>query len=492
MRMDNSDLVGDTGEAPGMVRVDMSAKTSSCERNVFDDDDEAPTLPNRKVEIRLPKKLSFLMELHRFKVLYGGRGGGKSWAVADALLALGAAQKLRILCAREVQESISKSVHQLLKDRIVALGLEDFYTVQEDVIRGGNGTTFGFTGLATHTVTSIKSYEGVDIVWVEEAQTVSKRSWDILIPTIRAKNSEIWVTFNPDMDTDYTWKYFIVDPPDDVAPFDCVSAKINYNDNKHFPEVLERERRQAKLKKTKEDYENIWEGVCRSSVVGAIYAKELSEATMQKRICRMPYDPRFQVHFVWDIGWNDAMSVVMVQKPHPSALNVINYFEDSFQRFDEIIRDLRELRYTRWGWHWLPHDGDNKNPQTGMGARQTLRKLGCRVKPCMEKTGAEQRIKAARLAFPRIYIDNTDLSEQRQTGYLGGARLLECLRRYSRVVPKTTEEPASPKHDQFSHGADAFGAMCEIADRIVDDTMEDLAPTLPGFQNSDPGMGLLG
>ena len=153
---------------------------------------------------KFQSKLKYLFEPHRYKVAYGGRGSGKSWSYARALLMMGTEKPLRVLCTREVQKSIKQSVHTLLKDQIQALGLGEFYEIVENAIRGKNGTEFNFAGLATNTVESIKSFEGVDIVWCEEAQNISKRSWDILIPTIRKPDSEIWVTFNPYMDTDDT------------------------------------------------------------------------------------------------------------------------------------------------------------------------------------------------------------------------------------------------------------------------------------------------
>jgi len=488
----NMDLVGDCTDAPG---IEISADDFNPDAETGEHDylfrmpeDHEPTQPSRKVNIQLPKKLGFLLKLHTYKIIYGGRGGGKSWAVADALLALGAAQKLRILCAREVQKSIKQSVHQLLKDRIVALGLEGFYDVYDTEIRGGNGTLIVFAGLSDQTADSIKSFEGIDIVWVEEAQSVSQNSWDILIPTIRKDNSEIWATFNPGMDTDPTWKMFVVNPPDDA-----VVVKMNWSDNPWFPANLNKKRLEAKRSKTKEDYENIWEGVCRSSVIGAIYSKEMAQMVQDKRCFIVPYDPRLQVHFIWDLGWNDAMTVVVVQKPTPSTAAVINYLEDSFQRYDEMVERLRRMRYSRWGWHWLPHDGDHKNPQTGKSPYMWLKGLGCRVKKPMERTGPEQRIKAAREAFPRIMIDGTDRSDPAETGWTGGARLLECLRRYKRIVRKTNNEPATPDHDEFSHGADAFGAMCEVIDRIIDDEYVDRGPDVPAFENvGNDGMGLLG
>jgi phage terminase large subunit len=491
--------IGEDDAAFGMIRANMDL-VGDCDEGLSQDaqdlqdylfqmpDDPAATMPNRTVNITLPRKLQFLLKCHAYKVIHGGRGGGKSWAVADALLALGAAQKLRILCAREVQKSIEQSVHQLLKDRIVALGLEGFYTVQDKKITGGNGTLIVFSGLGEHTVDSIKSFEGIDIVWVEEAQSVSAKSWEILIPTIRKDKSEIWATFNPNMDTDATWKLFMLTPPDDA-----VVVQINWQDNKNFPDNLNKKRLHAKRSLPKEDYDNIWEGVCRTSVVGAIYAREMSQMHADKRCILVPYDPRLQVHFIWDLGWNDAMTVGAVQKPTPSTLAFINYFEDSFQRYDEVVARLRRWNYTRWGWHWLPHDGDHKNPQTGESPRILLRRLGCRVKPVMERTSPEARIKAARQVFPRVLIDSADRGASGETGFIGGARLLECLRRYSRVTPKTTNEPNTPKHDEYSHGADMFGAACEIADKIIDDDYVDHGPPVPEYDNSgNPGMGLLG
>jgi phage terminase large subunit len=144
-----------------------------------------------ELDVEFPEKIGFLFEPSRYKVLYGGRGSGKSWGVARALLLSGMNKPIRVLCARELQNSITDSVHALLADQIKALNLDSIYEVQNTVIYGKNGTEFLFAGLK-HNVTKIKSFEGVDICWVEEAQTVSKSSWDVLLPTIRKDDSEIW------------------------------------------------------------------------------------------------------------------------------------------------------------------------------------------------------------------------------------------------------------------------------------------------------------
>jgi hypothetical protein len=121
-----------------------------------------------------------------------------------------------------------------------------------------------------------------------------------------------------------------------------------------------------------------------------------------------------------------------------------------------VVRDLKALKYN-FGWDWLPHDAKNANPQTGTNAYTTLKRLGRRVKPPMERTDPEARIKAARMMFPRVYIDNSTF--KRETGFLGGARLIECLKHYRRNVPVTTGEPGAPKHDQYSHGCFVAGTI---------------------------------
>ena len=169
---------------------------------------------------QFPVKLACLFEKSRYKVLYGGRGGAKSWGVARALLILGAKKPIRVLCAREFQTSIKDSVHKLLCDQIEALGLLGFYEITQASIRGSNGTEFAFAGLKNN-VANIKSFEGVDICWVEEAQTTSRLSWNILIPTIRKQDSEIWITFNPELESDETYQRFVLNPPSD-----CIVQKM--------------------------------------------------------------------------------------------------------------------------------------------------------------------------------------------------------------------------------------------------------------------------
>ena len=126
-------------------------------------------------------------------------------------------QNVRILCAREIQKSIRDSVHKLLSDQIVELKLDTFFEIQKDTIRNKRtGSEFIFKGLYTNQ-SEIKSTEGIDIVWIEEAERVSEESWVILIPTVRKEGSEIIVVFNPDSDKSATYKRFVLNLPPDSA-----------------------------------------------------------------------------------------------------------------------------------------------------------------------------------------------------------------------------------------------------------------------------------
>lgn len=220
-----------------------------------------------RIDVSLPDKLLPILQPRRFKVMHGGRGGAKSHTVAQVLLMMGLQRPLRILCVREVQKSLSESSMQVLKDYIKRLDLGAYYETMKSEIRGCNDTTFAFVGLQDHTADSIKSYEGVDIVWVEEAHSVSDNSWNILIPTIRKAGSEIWITFNPTDETDYVYERFVIgtDP-------DAWVEQINWRDNPWFGKELDIERR--KMQALNQDlYDHVWEGKCRS-IAGFLFKRE--------------------------------------------------------------------------------------------------------------------------------------------------------------------------------------------------------------------------
>ena len=422
--------------------------------------------------VTIPVKLECLFKPSRYKILYGGRGGGKSHSIAKALLVHGCKNKLRILCAREIQKSIKQSVHTLLSDQIELLGLSSFYEILDTEIRGLNGTSFTFTGLNVHTVDSIKSFEGVDICWVEEAHTVSNRSWKILIPTIRKDGSEIWVSMNPELDTDNAYQRFIVSPPPDATV-----VEMNYSDNPWFSSVLEDERKHAKATLTQDEYQNIWLGKCKTAVEGAIYANEIRDAIEKRRIRDVPYDSMLKVHVVCDLGWNDSMFISLVQRDM-SALRIIHCIEDSHRQIPEFSAELRDMKLN-WGKLWLPAaDGDTGNIQSGgLSARAIFKKLGWDA-VLVDKHTVEQGIRVARMTFQRVFF-NKDST----------APLVNALKRYRRVIPKSTGEEASPLHDQYSHGADCFRYICMAADKMTNDDRAPAPKPMRAFRPADPGMG---
>ena len=411
-----------------------------------------------QVNADFPKKLQCLFQPKRYKIAHGGRGGAKSWAFARALLILAANNKLRILCTREIQKSIDQSVHQLLSDQIVELGLSGKYEVFDTYIIGSNGSEFSFSGLSNQTSTSIKSFEGIDIVWAEEAQSISKKSWDILIPTIRKPNSEIWISFNPDLDTDETYVRFVVNPPED-----SFVVFINYYDNPWFPEVLEKERQRCKITDP-DNYENIWEGKCRSAVEGAIYAKEVSLMVQEGRICRVPYDPMLKVHTVWDLGL-DTVSIGFAQSSR-SEIRIIDYIEDAQLKLDHYAAELQKKNYN-WGFDWLPHDGHAENVKSP-SAYRILKAFGRNVKPKIGTTypipnlQVEVGIRAARSLFPRLVVDKEKC-----------AALIEHWKRYRRTISATTKAAGSPVHDEHSHGCDMTRYLALVADQLTNEDEDD-------------------
>jgi phage terminase large subunit len=218
-----------------------------------------------KISVEFPEKLQFLFRPSRYKVTYGGRGGAKSWGYARALIFKAMEKKTRILCTREYQISMRESVHRLLSDQIDNMGLSSYFSITQNAIVCATGSEFIFAGLKTNPHT-IKSTEGVDICWVEEAEKVSETSWRLLIPTIRQPGSEIWVSFNPDEPTDPTYQRFVKN-----SPPDAVVVKMTFRDNPWFPPELAREKNYLASVDI-DAYAHVWLGECRKRTKAQIMA----------------------------------------------------------------------------------------------------------------------------------------------------------------------------------------------------------------------------
>lgn len=376
---------------------------------------------------------------------------------------MGVQRPLRVLCTREVQQSIRESVHKLLSEQIELLGVGGFFEIEKLSIRGRNGTEFVFAGLSDQTAESIKSYEGFDICWIEEAQVVTDRSWTILTPTIRKLGSEIWVTYNPELDTDPTHVRFIENPPPDIF-----SVEMNWRDNPWFNDVMEKERQHALRTLPDIDYQNIWEGKCRPAASGAIYSAEVAQLFAEHRVCDVPYDPFLVVHVIFDLGWNDHMAIIMAQR-HISSLRIIDYIEDDHKTLKWCTDQLREREYT-WGTVFLPHDGghgDYKSvTERSRSAQEIMQDLGWKDVMVLGKEPVPNGIREARMAFQQLSIDRVK-----------GARLIECLKRYRRNVSNQTGEAGNPIHDEYSHGADCFRYTAHAAP-LMDNMMSMKLPQL--------------
>lgn len=401
-------------------------------------------MPDSGIDAEFPEKLDFLFRPHLFKVLYGGRDACKSWGAARALLILGYQTKKRILCARETQESIEESVHQLLEEQIDALGLADYYRVEKKRILGKNGTELAFAGIRQN-VRNVKSFEGFDICWVEEANNVSHHSWEVLLPTIRKEGSEIWVTFNPELATDDTYKRWVLNPPRG-----SVVVKMSYRDNLWLTESS-----RVKMEHMREldpvAFEYVYEGNCKTEVEGAIFSKEMRAATTEGRIGTVPYNRTRPVDTAWDLGFGDATTIWFVQA-YDGFLHFIDYEQGSGLTITDYILRLQAKGYV-YGIDWVPHDAiDTMIHQklSGMADRsqsieQIMRNAGRNVR-LVAKGYVTDRINAARTRFPQCRFD----SEKCADG-------LQGLRHYQWGPP--TAQGVSrrePLHNWASHPADGF------------------------------------
>jgi len=330
-------------------------------------------------------------------------------------------------------------VHQLLRDQINLLGLNDFYEVLQASITGRNGTTFGFESLR-YNASSLKSYEGADLAWVEQAEVVSKSSWEILIPTIRKPRSEIWITMNPELEEDESYQRFVVHPPGDA-----VVIEMSWRDNPWFPEVLAREKDEL-FRRDPDAWLNIWEGHCRTSVEGAIYANELRQALSENRITKIPYDRSKPVHTAWDLGHSDHTAIWFFQQVGFEC-RFLKFIQDTQHHLPHYLKPLQDQPYV-YGTDYLPHDAANAT-LASQSISELMKEAGRRVEVVPRTESVSLDINIVRTAFDSYWFD--------QEGCADG---LQALRHYRyRVEESTGQRSREPLHDEASHAADALRAF---------------------------------
>lgn len=388
------------------------------------------------MEVVLPDKFQFLFEPYRYKAAYGGRGSAKSHSFATALVVKAAQSKLRILCCRETQKSIKDSSKRLIDDKIKECGLESFFESTETEIRGKNGSLFLFAGLKTNPE-GIKSMEGIDIAWVEEADRVSQRSLDLLIPTIRKENSELWFTWNPNDELDAVDRMFRGPNP----PQNSFVQQVNYVDNPFFPSVLEDEAERDRVNDFAK-YQHVWLGDYRGVEKGAYYAKQITEAIQGQRIGYLPHDPNAEVYMALDLGMADLTTIWFYQLIR-NEIHFIDYYQSQYTSASDDAVIISKKPY-KFATMWLPHDAKAKQKGTGKSTEEVYKNLGFNTKIC-PMVSVKQGIDAARDMFPRCWFDSVKCEDG-----------LKALKAYHEDYNDDLKIGKGPLHDWSSHASDAF------------------------------------
>jgi len=401
----------------------------------------------RTLQIPTAKVFQPLLAPARYKGAHGGRGSGKSqffagFAVEEAIAIPG----YRFLCAREVQKSIRESAKRLIESKIEEYNAGDYFEVLDQEIRTRTKGVFTFVGLKDHTADSIKSYEGYIRAWVEEAHSLRARSLEILRPTIRADNSEIWASWNP---------RFARDPIDEFLrkkkPEDAIVVKANWRDNPWFPKTLQDERILHE-RDNPDTYGHVWEGDYVKIYKGAYYARLLADAEREGRVSLVARDPLMQVRCYWDIGGtssqSDATSIWVTQFVGQS-IRVLDYYEAVGQELAEHVQWLRDNGYEK-ALQVLPHDAGQHEKVERRTYESALKDSGFQTKVLgnIGSGAAMIRVNAARRLFPSIWFNELTTESGRQ-----------ALAAYHEKWDEDRNIGLGPEHDWSSHGADAFGLM---------------------------------
>lgn len=362
----------------------------------------------------------------------------------------------RGLCGREVQKSLKESAKRLIEDKIAEfrLGEADGFKVFREVIETPGDGAIMFQGLQDHTAESIKSFEGIDVFWGEEAQSLSARSMTLLRPTIRKDGSELWFSWNPRRKADPVDMLLRGDEP----PTGSVVVRANWSDNPWFPAVLDQERLDC-LRSDPDQYGHIWEGEYATVVAGAYFAKHLADARREGRIGKVNADPLMTLRCFWDLGGRGAKAdatAIWVAQFIGKEIRAVDYYEAQGQPLAAHVAWLRSRGYTPdKASMWLPHDGAPVNPVADASWQTALESAGYDVTviPNQGAGAAMMRIEAARRLFPNIWFD-----AQRCAGGL------EALGWYHEKRDEERLIGLGPEHDWSSHCADAFGLMCVAYD----------------------------
>lgn len=335
----------------------------------------------------------------RYLGLHGGRGGMKSHHFGERLIIMGYQKPVRWACIREYQKDLTDSVYQLLVDKIFKFGLEKWYRITRTHIEGPNGTRIIFRGMQSYNAENIKSLEGYDGAWVEEAQTLSARSLRMLRPTIRKPGSQIWFSWNPRFRTDPVDKFLRQEHPKNA-----IVLAVNWQDNPWFPDVLEDERQHDQRHEDESTYQHVWEGgygVPKGSVLG----RWVEQAEVQGRINNdVVYDPDGPgIEISSDIGFRDTAAWWFWQR-RAGGYALLKYVGESGMDAEEWADELAGILEEK-GWPLarinLPFDAKTKTFQSRYPAVEAfLRKFGQGKVSIVPQSRKKDQINAARKIMP--------------------------------------------------------------------------------------------
>jgi phage terminase large subunit len=389
----------------------------------------------------------------RYKGAWGGRGSGKSHFFAELLVEECLATKgTRAVSIREVQKTLKESSKRLIENKLQTLGVSTGhgFKVFNEVIQTPGDGVITFTGMQDHTSESIKSLEGYRISWVEEAQSLSARSLQLLRPTIRLEGSELWFGWNPRRKSDAVDALL----RGEMLPTGAAVVKANWKDNPQFPSVLEQERLDC-LRLQPEQYDHVWEGGYATVLEGAYYAASLEIAKQEGRIGRVAPDPLLTLRAFCDIGGTGARAdafTIWIAQFVGKEIRVLDYYEAQGQPLATHLAWMRSKGYApdRCQW-WLPHDGDTQDKVFDVSYASALKDAGYKVAviPNQGKGAAKARIEAGRRLFPSMWFNDATTEPGR-----------DALGWYHEKKDEARNIGLGPDHDWSSHGADAFGLMC--------------------------------
>lgn len=394
----------------------------------------------------------------RYKAAYGGRGSGKSHFFAGMMVDEAIRRSgFRGVCIREVQKSLKESAKLLIEDKIQQHGLGDKFECLDRETRTPGGGVIIYQGMKDQNAESIKSLEAFDVAWVEEAQTMTKRSLTMLRPTIRKERSELWFSWNPRRKDDAVDHLFrgngdLVDGVQWTPPTDAAIVEANWDDNPWFPSRLIGERLDD-LRMKPDQYPHIWEGEYARVTEGAYYAGELTRAKQEHRIGRVAADPLMTYRAYWDIGGTGAKAdacAIWIAQFVGREVRVLDYYEASGQPLAAHVEWLRQRRYAS-ALCVLPHDGSTNDRVHDVSFESALRNAGFDVEviPNQGRGAARMRIEQARRVFGSIWFNEETTEDGR-----------DALGSYHEKKDEHRNIGLGPEHDWSSHGADAFGLMC--------------------------------